>query len=267
MNTKTFSFENKNFIYMYDDYFQKKRVDALHKYLTGKYQFKYRNIPYDYDIKSWTEPNTIEWITKFKENETFYDIGANVGIFSIFAGILKNMNICAFEPSINESVIMNKNIFLNKLDSNIKSFGGIAISNDESFDILYVNKFNAFQNNFLGKSKNEFLEDTDSEFAQGCFKTSIDNLIFKHRLEKPDHIKIDVDGIEHLIIDGAKKTLQNKIPQSINIEINFALDEHKELIKLITSYGYESSEKYNLDKFLKTETRSDQVANLIFYKV
>ena len=38
--------------------------------------------------------------------------------------------------------------------------------------------------------------------------------------------------------------------------------EDKELIKLISSYGYESSEK-----FLKNETRSDQVLNVIFYKV
>ena len=36
------------------------------------------------------EPVTIEWILNFKENETLFDIGANVGTYGIFASIMKH---------------------------------------------------------------------------------------------------------------------------------------------------------------------------------
>ena len=38
------------------------------------------------------EPETIEWINNFKKKEILYDIGANVGIYSLFASKKKNSN-------------------------------------------------------------------------------------------------------------------------------------------------------------------------------
>ena len=43
------------------------------------------------------EPETIEWIDSFKPGETLWDIGANVGIYSIYAG-LRGLNVLSFEP-------------------------------------------------------------------------------------------------------------------------------------------------------------------------
>src|SRR5437879_5933266 len=43
------------------------------------------------------EPETIEWIRSFGPDDVFYDIGANVGIYSIFAGV-RCRKIYAFEP-------------------------------------------------------------------------------------------------------------------------------------------------------------------------
>ena len=49
----------------------------------------------------------------------------------------------------------------------------------------------------------------------------------------PDYIKIDVDGIEHLILEGGKETLKNKKIKSILIEINENFEDQKNrLIKL-----------------------------------
>ena len=36
------------------------------------------------------EPETIEWIDKFEDNSVFYDIGSNIGIYSLYASISKN---------------------------------------------------------------------------------------------------------------------------------------------------------------------------------
>ena len=44
------------------------------------------------------EPETIEWINTFEKDSTFFDIGANVGIYSLYSAIMRNNNVFAFEP-------------------------------------------------------------------------------------------------------------------------------------------------------------------------
>ena len=45
------------------------------------------------------EPDTIEWIDEFEENSVFWDIGANVGTYSLYAGLKKKIEVLAFEPA------------------------------------------------------------------------------------------------------------------------------------------------------------------------
>ncbi len=59
------------------------------------------------------EPETLGWIEKFNQNSIFWDIGANIGIYSCYAAKLKNCNVYAFEPSVFNLEILTKNIFLN----------------------------------------------------------------------------------------------------------------------------------------------------------
>ena len=77
--------------------------------------------------------------------------------------------------------------------------------------------------------------------------TNLDYLIISKILPIPNYIKIDVDGIEHLILQGAKKTIDNKKVRSILIEIypifktkyNFCFKILKENgFKLQSKYGY-----------------------------
>ncbi len=44
------------------------------------------------------EPITIAWIDTFGEGETLYDIGANVGMYTIYAAVMRNASVYAFEP-------------------------------------------------------------------------------------------------------------------------------------------------------------------------
>ena len=52
------------------------------------------------------------------------------------------------------------------------------------------------------------------------FSTNIDQIIEDKILEIPDYIKIDVDGIEHLILKGGLSVLKNPKILEIQIEIN-----------------------------------------------
>ena len=58
------------------------------------------------------EPETIEWIDNFEKNSVFFDIGANVGLYSIYASMCKNSKVFSFEPSFFNLELLARNIFL-----------------------------------------------------------------------------------------------------------------------------------------------------------
>ena len=69
------------------------------------------------------EPETLEWINNFDDNENiiFWDIGANIGLYSIYASLKsKNISIIAFEPSTSNLRVLSRNISINNLDDKIK---------------------------------------------------------------------------------------------------------------------------------------------------
>ena len=46
------------------------------------------------------EPETLKWIDCFPDNAVLWDVGANVGLYSVYAAKKKNCNVIAFEPSV-----------------------------------------------------------------------------------------------------------------------------------------------------------------------
>ena len=56
---------------------------------------------------------------------------------------------------------------------------------------------------------------------------TLQNVIDTFKLPNPDYIKIDVDGLEHLILRGAKSVISKAT--SILIEINDSFDEQKKI--------------------------------------
>ena len=58
------------------------------------------------------EPITIDWIRSFKKNNIFYDVGANVGMYSIFAALISDVKVYAFEPESNnfQTLMQNNNV-------------------------------------------------------------------------------------------------------------------------------------------------------------
>ena len=83
------------------------------------------------------EPETIEWINGFEEGGVFYDIGANVGVFSLYAALHRNCDVYAFEPESKNYACLHKNLYLNNLAKRVKAFN-IALHNAKCIDYLYL---------------------------------------------------------------------------------------------------------------------------------
>jgi len=168
------------------------------------------------------EPETLEWIDNFieKENLIFWDIGANIGLYSIYAATKHNkLKVFAFEPSTNNLPILTRNIHINNLSENI-IVNQFPLTNKKNvFMMMRENEFNEGGGlHMFGEEKNF----EGKEFGQNNYKiygTTIDYLLENKILELPDYIKMDVDGIEHLILQGAQKFLADKKIKSISIEL------------------------------------------------
>jgi FkbM family methyltransferase len=183
------------------------------------------------------EPETIDWINKMDSNNILWDVGANVGVYSLYAA-KKGLSVKSFEPSSANYFLLNKNIEINHLSDNISAF--CLAFNDE----ILLDSLNMIRTEF-GSAHSTFSDKVDQYgnsftpvFKQGMIGFDIDGFIDQFSPKFPNHIKIDVDGIEDKIINGAKKTLNDKRLKSLLVELDLTRPEYcKEMIESIEKCG------------------------------
>ena len=212
------------------------------------------------------EPETLEWIDNFKKKKIiFWDIGANVGLYSIYASIVHSkINVYSFEPSFLNLNIISRNIFINNLKNKIRIFQ--LPLNDKYFNYAQMNEttlsiggaFSGFRNNVKNYEGKKVLN------SYKILGVSLDTLIENKILDIPDYIKIDVDGLEHLILNGFSKFISHKKIKSILLEID---EDKKKLNKKIfkflknKKFVFKKKEQSNI-----TKNSSLKVFNYIFNK-
>ena len=190
------------------------------------------------------EPGTIDWLNEISPKEILLDIGANVGMYTIYAAIVRNATVFALEPESQNYSLLNKNIRLNELDHIVSAYC-VGISDVDSFDYIFMGNMDAGDaNHAVGEPLNfelgSFAEAV--KFAQGCITYKLDSLVETNKLPIPDYVKIDVDGFEHKVIEGAKETLKNKKVKSVIIELNPHLQEHMASVELLQNLGFKFSQ-------------------------
>lgn len=209
------------------------------------------------------EPDTIEWIDSFGKGELLYDIGANVGMYSIYAAS-KGINVIAFEPESQNYAQLNRNIFLNQFQNHVTGLC-LALGKSNAIDFLYLSAFTVGGAvNNLGSSVDYNHQPMDSAFKQGALSISLDDLIEKYNLPAPSHIKIDVDGLESDIIHGAAKTISHPNLKSVLVELNDDLPEDAKVVRIFKENGFVLKGKYHAPMFDHTEFKN--IYNYIFMK-
>ena len=214
------------------------------------------------------EPETISWINEFKDKSIFWDIGANVGLYSIYAASKrKRIKVFSFEPSSSNLRTLSRNISINNLQNKINIVPFALSKNKNKFLLLKESSFNeggalnSFGVNYNFSGKKFF-----SKNSYNTFGTSLDNLIKLKILKVPNYIKIDVDGIEDLILAGAKNLLLNKKIKSILIEINDKFKvQKKEILKIMKKNKFQLISKSRNEDFYSNKDFSG-IYNYIFTK-
>jgi len=271
---KIFKILTKRSVFIYfNDFIQERSYKSI-KILNKKITFFVPNFLTNWRVDTYfsKEPETLQWIDSFdmKENLIFWDIGANIGLYSIYNSLKhpKSTTI-AFEPSSLNLRILTRNISINNLEKNILVVPTPLTNKKNIFQEMKQNEFTE------GGALNVFGENFDFEGKEykptmkyNLLGTTMNYFIENSILDIPDYIKIDVDGIEHLILEGGGKFLNNEKVKSLLIEINENFKEqYDSILNLMNKYDFKLLHKKHNDDMVSEQSKFKNTYNYIFKKL
>lgn len=203
------------------------------------------------DSFSVKEPETLEWLDNMEPGSVVWDIGANVGLYSCYAAKRHGCKVYAFEPSVFNLELLARNIFLNGLIEKV------VIVPLPLSDRLTTSTLNMSMTDWggamstFGESYTHDGKPLNKVFEFSTVGLSMDDAVSRLDITQPDYIKMDVDGIEHLILQGGISVL-TKV-RGVLIEINDEFDKQStDTIQYLSAAGLELLEKRHSEMFEDT---------------
>ena len=204
---------------------------------------------------------TLLWKKILKEGQTIFDIGANIGYYSLMASKrIGNGKIYAFEPVKQTFERLTKNVKLNNF-KNIK-LNNLAVSNEVGTVDIYV----ANSKNTGTSSITKHMHFNGDK--QTVKSVTIDHFIKSNNIEAMDIVKIDVEGAEMMVIEGMEKSLR-KFNPIVMIEL---IDERLKAAGSSIKEAYDFFEKlnykpYQLDRHLEMKpSEKYREGSLVIFK-
>ncbi len=162
----------------------------------GTIDFMFANYAYEWNVKRFV-------LKHYRDYNVFFDIGANIGTYSIMMA-KKGMKCFAFEPSLSNFDVMQKNIRLNGLENQIHSYC-LGLGEHEHLGEFLFNPVNTGASHF----KKEGLKNTG--IREELRIKPLDDIFKEFELSPEDRVfmKIDVEGMEVEVIKGARNFLSS----------------------------------------------------------
>jgi len=203
------------------------------------------------------EPEVLKALDVYlSDGDVFFDIGANIGVHSIYAAKICSAKVYAFEPEYSNLHLLKENIIMNQLEKNIIPYA-IALSNELKITKLHLQDLQPGSACHSESRKN--IHVTKSGFqvkwAEGIASFRMDDICDQIQ-QVPNVIKIDTDGNELEVLLGANKTLQHSKLKVVIIELP---DDYKEKDQCIQLLGEANFQKIGSNESVinKIYVRSD----------
>jgi FkbM family methyltransferase len=188
-------------------------------------------------------------------NDIVVDIGANYGVFTVFAATLTQSTVYAFEPSPTNFEFLEQNIRLNELN-NVVAYKA-AISDTVGSTQLFFDPTNDQGHllvDFLIADKLEnYRSSTADQFAQfvpdarrvekyvtvEVSTTTLQEIMDRHKLERIDFLKLDCEGAEGAIVHATPREYLQRV-RKIAMEFHDFLSQftHEDIQKLLEEVGF-----------------------------
>ncbi len=196
-----------------------------------------------------SEPWTVHWLERvLKPGDVLYDVGANVGAFSLVAAKAhdQTVRIFAFEPSFSTYAALCRNILENGCDKSVTPMP-IALTEDKGNTVFkYRTLISGATQHALGQQTlaTKDFKETKPVYTQRILAVPINSLTEDFQLEPPNHIKLDVDGGELQVLRGAAATLANGSVETVLVD---AQDERNsmQLTEYLRQLGFGLAVQFN----------------------
>jgi len=176
------------------------------------------------------QPATITWIDSFQADSIMWDVGANVGVFTMYAA-LRGHRVVAFEPAAINYFLLAANCEANKLNRRVDCLLA-GIGGKRAIGRFEVSQFSPAASFSIQRDSTE-----STAPQQTAFVVSMDELVDEYGLPCPNYIKIDAPGMSESIIVGASRMLQRPEVRQVHIELREDSRGGPRIIELLERCG------------------------------
>jgi len=150
-------------------------------------------------------------LTHLDRSRDAIDVGANIGLFTVLMAkqLSSGRRVLAIEPTSGASTLLRKNLLVNDVSSSVELYQGAAGNENMKVDICIPQGREEYAS--IGR---ELVHESIAGYPivkEQVKCNTLDYLVAKHDLV-PGLIKIDVEGAEYFVLDGAKETLKRFRP-------------------------------------------------------
>ncbi|MCC6278386.1 MAG: FkbM family methyltransferase [Oligoflexia bacterium] len=176
---------------------------------------------YRIDSYEHKEPETLDWIDEnFGPGDVLFDIGANIGIYTLYAAKRNSKGqVYAFEPEAQNFARICRNIVVNQIQNVVPC--NFALADHSGYNKFFVSAGDVGSSMHSFGKVSDFAENGRAMIQQGTIAFTLDDAVNKLGLPCPQLIKLDVDGLEEQILDGAKSILLSGRVRSLLVELSF----------------------------------------------
>ncbi len=206
--------------------------------------------PVDYYVRRHSaikERETVKWIENMKPGDVLYDVGANVGTYSLIAAQCHRgqVKIYAFEPGYANYAALCDNLKLNSAASAIVAFPvglGLGTGLDSFF---YSDVMTGASRHALGQPLDGNHRPFSPAFSHTVLTWRLDDFIGQYKLPWPTHIKLDVDGTEFQILKGAQTALRHT--RHLIAELTDKDPQFPDIVHYLETCGLHMAGRYGCD--------------------
>ncbi len=168
------------------------------------------------------------------------DVGANIGLYAVlFASLMESGRVLAVEPTPNALVRLNANLVRNGASERVHVFPGVCSDREGTFSIKTVAGKEEYSS--LGEMNHPRI-DQDAWTTTEVPGKTLDSLVAEFGLS-PGFVKVDVEGMEHLVFAGAEQVLSTHRPVILSELSDYLLRRNgssaADVMARIASFDYE----------------------------
>jgi FkbM family methyltransferase len=202
--------------------------------VSSEVEQKYRARP------SAKEPWTVEWLEQHVHaGDVLYDVGANVGTYSLIGAIRCGARVFAFEPGFSSYARLCENIHLNACQGRIVPLAWLLGDHAGLMELRYRSVEPGQSRHTVTDASPDAPPVPAADYRQPTPMLPLDDAVRLFALPAPNHIKLDVDGAEGSVLRGARQTLRGGQLRSLLVEADTASADEVE--RLLADAGFRRS--------------------------